>query len=504
MKNTQKELKYGTILSYIYMIIYNVSQLVYTPILLNGLGQNIYGVYSLCLSIISYITMLDFGLGNAVVRYVSIYKNNEDDNASAGINGLFLIIYSIIGILAFLIGIIIVFYSEHFFSSSFTTNEIELAKNIILILSINVAITFPLSVFSSIVTAHEKFIFLRILNIVKTLASTIIMILFLLLGYKAIAVSLITLIVNVSYLIFITIYAFKKLKIKVNFKLKNKQVIKEIFSFSIFAFILLIVDKVNFNVDMVILGKFANSTQLAIYSIASKIFQMFLTISTILSTMLLPHFTELALKNKEDELNQEFLEKSKWQLLIPMYIFTAFIIFGDSFIKIWVGNGYYTSYIITSILMFCAIIPSSLNVANVILQAKNKQKFRSMVLFIILILNIIISIPFCIKYQAIGCTIGTAVTYILGHVIIMSHYFKKHIKLDMKSYYKNTIKIFILFVFTCTLFLGIKLILKANFIINLIILILYLLIVSLVTYKFILNEKEKNMIKRIYKKIRRR
>ena len=191
----RNELKYGTMLSYIYIVIYMLSQLIYTPILLNSLGKDLYGVYSLCISIASYFTILDFGLGNAVVRYASIYKDKNDGEKN-NINGLFFVIYLILGLIALVIGLIVAFNIDKFFSANFTNSDVKIAQIIILILTINVSISLPLSVFSSIVTAYQKFIFLKLLNIFKTFASTIIMILFLILGYKAITISLITLITN--------------------------------------------------------------------------------------------------------------------------------------------------------------------------------------------------------------------------------------------------------------------------------------------------------------------
>ncbi len=497
----RNELKYGTMLSYIYIVIYMLSQLIYTPILLNSLGKDLYGVYSLCISIASYFTILDFGLGNAVVRYASIYKDKNDSEKN-NINGLFFVIYLILGLIALIIGLIVAFNIDKFFSANFTNSDVKIAQIIILILTINVSISLPLSVFSSIVTAYQKFIFLKLLNIFKTFASTIIMILFLILGYKAITISLITLITNLIYLIIITIYAVKKLNVRLNFKIKNRKVIKEIFSFSFFVFILLIIDKVNLNVDMIILGKISNPSELTIYSIASKIFQIYITLCGVISSMLLPRYMALVKEKKTKELNNDFIEKSKWQLIISVFICTSFLLIGNEFINIWLGGTHFESYIITCILMICTVIPLSLNVANVILQAKNEQKFRTIVLSIILILNILVSIPFCNKYGAIGCTIGTAITYILGHVIIMGIYFKKVQKLDMHTYLKNIINIFFVHIPFVIIILIMKSVLKTSLITNIVLLILYLIITCILEYKFILNVKERKMIVSMIKRIK--
>ena len=51
--------------------------------------------------------------------------------------------------------------------------EIYKAKIMIIILIFNLAVSFPFSVFSSIITAYEKFVFAKIVNIIKDYSKSI-------------------------------------------------------------------------------------------------------------------------------------------------------------------------------------------------------------------------------------------------------------------------------------------------------------------------------------------
>ena len=64
----------GVIMSGLLMVFEMLSTLLYTPYLIRTLGQSEYGVYTLVFSITAYLTLLDLGVGNAVVRYVSKYR----------------------------------------------------------------------------------------------------------------------------------------------------------------------------------------------------------------------------------------------------------------------------------------------------------------------------------------------------------------------------------------------------------------------------------------------
>ena len=68
--------RWGAVLSYVNIILTVVVGLLYTPLMLRLLGQSEYGLYSLIGSVVGYLSVLDMGLGNTLVRYTA--KNRVD------------------------------------------------------------------------------------------------------------------------------------------------------------------------------------------------------------------------------------------------------------------------------------------------------------------------------------------------------------------------------------------------------------------------------------------
>ena len=66
-----RQLKIGVILNYVIIALNGLVGIVYTPYMLRMLGQSEYGLYSLAASVIAYLSILDLGFGNAVVRYTA-------------------------------------------------------------------------------------------------------------------------------------------------------------------------------------------------------------------------------------------------------------------------------------------------------------------------------------------------------------------------------------------------------------------------------------------------
>ena len=95
-----KEIKLGAILSYVVIGLNMIIGIFYTPYLTRMLGQSEYGLYSLVASVISYLTILDLGFGNAIIVYTSKYLAKNDKENENKLHGMFFIIYVIIGIIA--------------------------------------------------------------------------------------------------------------------------------------------------------------------------------------------------------------------------------------------------------------------------------------------------------------------------------------------------------------------------------------------------------------------
>ena len=180
------QIKIGAFLNYLAIGLNMFIGLIYTPYLLRALGQSEYGLYSLASSMIAYLTVLDLGFGNAIVRYTVKYRIEGKYEEQSKLLGMFFVIYLVIGLIAVMIGGILAINTENIFEANMTASEIAKTKIMLWLMTFNLAFTFPMSIWGSIMSAYERFIFQRIVSILRSILNTLIMILLLLWGYKAI------------------------------------------------------------------------------------------------------------------------------------------------------------------------------------------------------------------------------------------------------------------------------------------------------------------------------
>lgn len=434
------EIKRGAVIGYVKMAATMAVGLIYTPIMLKLMGQSEYGLYSLISSVVVYLSVLDMGFGNAMIRFVSRNLAKKTDNKN--INGIFLFIYTIIGIVSLIVGIILFVNIESLFGASLTNEEIGKARIILAIFVCTIAINFPLSVFDSYAIANEKFVFMRIMDVVKTVGIPLVMTPLLLMGYKAISMVVVTCVFTVGYHVVSMIYCFKKLHMRIGFNLRDVDgpIIKEIVGYSFFVFLNLIVDAVFNNTDQIILGSMCGTIVVSVYAVAAQIVKINQTLSTTISGLFLPKVTKLLESNDADKrINELFLKVSRLQLYLMFLIMSGFIVFGRYFIRIWAGPGYLDAYLITLLIIIPAVIPLTQNICLAVIQAKGIHQFRSVVYIIIAALNIAITIPLAQKMGGIGAAIGTCIANIIGQGITMNIFYYKKAKLDIPRYWKNVL-----------------------------------------------------------------
>ncbi|WP_312336642.1 lipopolysaccharide biosynthesis protein [Anaerospora hongkongensis] len=435
------QLKTGAILSYLQIFVTAIIGIVYTPIMLRYLGSSEFGVYSLCASIIGYLTLLNFGFSGAYIRYYSLFRVENDNNKIKNLNGMFFLIFMIIGISILLLGSLISFRINDILGNKFNDEELVLAKTLLFIMTINVAIVMPSSVFSSFVAAHEKFVFLRGIDLIKVICNPIITLPLLMIGYRSIAVILVTTFLTIVAFLINIWFCIRKIKVELSFKQMDFVLLKDIFWFSFFIFLQSIMDKLNWEINKFIVGRYCGSIAVAIYSIGTFFNMMFIQFSTAISNVFIPRVNKLVAENQGNEIiSSLFAKVARIQFIIIFYVFSAFVFLGEKFILFWIGSGYENSYIVALLLMSPILLALTQNLGIEIVRAKKLHKAINLIYVGFCIISVIITIPLTQRYNEIGGAIGTCITMFVSQLIIANLYFHYVAKIDIKLYFQQIFK----------------------------------------------------------------
>lgn len=496
--------KIGAVLSYVSIIITTLIQLLYTPLLIDKLGQSEYGLYSLINSVIGYLTVLDLGFGNAIVVYTSKYRAQGKVEEEKKLQGMFFVIFCIIGLITCLGGFGLYLSVDKLFGSTMTSIELHRAKIMMLILTFNLAITFIFNIYSCIINAYEKFVYQKLISILNTILKPIIMIPLLFMGFKSIAMVVVITIVNLIVMLSNYFYCRNKLGIKVKYSGFDKSLFKTILGYSIWIFLGVIVDKINWSVDQFVLGAVSGTIAVSIYSAASTINHLFINLSGAISGVLLPKMSKMVAKDaSNEEITNEFIKVGRLQYLLIFLMASGLVLFGKEFFIAWLGKDFIDAYYIAIILILPLCIPLIQNLGLSIMQAKNMHRFRSILLACIAVANIFISIPLARAYQGIGSAIGTAISLIIGNIIIINIYYYKKVGIDVIKFWKEILKMTIPNVIPIAIIILVMRFVNLTGYTNLIVFGgLYTVLYGITIYLFTMNNYEKNIVNKVLKKIK--
>ena len=441
------QLKAGVVLNYVVIILNTVVGLLYTPYMLRMMGQSEYGLYSLVASVIAYLTVLDLGFGNAIVRYTAKFRAEKKTEEQYEMFGMFFLLYLVIGIIAFGIGLGLYFNVGTLFGDTMTAVELGRARIMMLLLVANLAFTFPMSIWGSIIQAYEDFVFQKSLNIFRIILNTAVMICLLHFGYKAVAMVVVQTIFNVLTLVLNFIYCRRKLNIHIYFRFKHFHwgFLKEVAIYSFWIFLNAIMDRVYWSTGQFVLGAIVGTAAVAVFAIAIQLEGMYMQFSTAISSVFLPKVTAMVATNRSrKEISDLFIRTGRMQYIVLAYILSGFIIFGRQFIELWAGADYSDAYIISLLFFIPLTVPLIQNLGITILQARNEMKFRSVLYIIIALVSLAMQIVLTRYFGGIGCAMGVSGALVVGQILIMNVYYRRRQDLDIKTFWKEISKMSII------------------------------------------------------------
>lgn len=435
------QLKAGAALNYTVIVLNMLVGLLYTPFMLRILGQSEYGMYSLVASVISYLTVLDLGLGNAITRYTAKFRAEGKVVEQYRMFGMFLVLYLVIDLVLVVVGAYLYMRVDTWFGATMTAGELEKVRVMLLLLLFNLAFTFPMSLFGSIVMAYERFVFPKVVNIIRILLNTGIMILLLEMGYRVIAMVVVQTVFNVLSLLCNYWYCKYRLHIRILFRHFRWGFLKEVSVYSLWIFLSVVMDRVYWNTGQFVLAMYVNTAAVAVFAVAIQLSILYMSFSTSISGVFLPKVTQMVtVSDDKEDISRLFIRTGRIQYIVMVLILSGFTVFGYDFIRLWAGEEYRDAYLITLIFFYSLTVPMIQNLGVTILQARNQMEFRSLLYLFIAGISLYLQVVFSRLYGGLGCSIAIAAALFVGQGLVMNLYYHFKQGLDIVSFWKEIMK----------------------------------------------------------------
>jgi len=404
-----------------------------TPFLIHRLGESHYGIWIIAGSVIGYYGLLDLGVASSVIRYVSKYSATGDkDNLNHFVNTVLFLFISL-GIFSLIISFVLYLFAANIFNMS--EKDTELFSKLILLFGINFAISFPARIFNNILQAIQRYDIANIIDISCFIAQTCMIIYFISRGGGLIALGMITLLmslINGLFSFFMALRMEPMLKIDLRYAQKSK--LRTVFGYSVFAFIWGVAEQFRFQTNYLVIGAFLSTSAVTYYSISARLLAYYQDMVSVFTTITKPMFSSVESQNRFDKIRDLFLKGTRYCSLLAIFIGISLILYGKPFIKIWLGDGYESSYYAMLILIAPYIINLSQGISITAVYGIEKHKFLSIVTLGEGLINLGIGLLLVKRYGIYGIAIGTAIPMLIAKLSIQPMYVCRVVGIKISEY----------------------------------------------------------------------
>lgn len=441
---------WGVIFSYLLIVVDILVALLFVPYLLDGLGQDEYGLYRLLYSTASYLAVLDFGLGGTITRYIVKYKTEKDVRSQENFMAMGLLIYGVLAVATMIFSVVMAILIPQMYAASISAEQMREAQGIFMILCATHAVTLFSHAYTGLFSAYERFSYSKVSNIVKILLRVALLIVGLRYWKSAMLVAMVDFLLAFGLLVIHIFYAKFSVKCKIKLHKWEGRLAWEALFFTSAILVQSIVNQFNTNVASVVLGIYSTTAVIAMYSLVLQLYNMYSGFSTAISTVYLPTISSAVFKGADDEtVTNKLIEPSRIQLVVLLLAASGFILFGKDFILLWVGEGYEEVYLLTCILMVTSLLNLSQNTITSVLKAKNKLWGKSLILAASTAVNFVITMLLVPRMGAMGAVIGSSFSLIFGYGVALNIYYHKVIHINMFKFYKKTYTTIVLATLLC-------------------------------------------------------
>lgn len=433
--NSNKQIRFGALLSYCALAINIIITLSYTPWVLRTIGSSQYGLFTLANSLIA-LFLMDFGMSAAITRFIAKYraeKNQKKINSFVGIAVKFYLIVT--AILACVLCAVFLRLGKIY--ANLTPEELALFRIVFAITASFVVVCFPVNVCNGILNAYEQYVGLKSADLINRVGTV-----FVTIGALAMNRGLIALIVingTFNLLTFLSkiILITKTTPVRIDFKRSSLREVKDIFTFSVWTTITSIAQQANFNMIPSVLAMVANTQSITMFGFASAIEGYVYSITNAINGLFLPKISRLIVNDDNAEkILPLMIRVGRINQSIVSILLIGLMVVGREFIHLWLGDEFRSLYWCILMLTVPYIVAASQQVANSSIIALNKVMYTSLIYVATGLTNILAAYTVAGKFGVVGVCVVIFTTFCLRVVLLNVVYVTK-LKINIWSFFKE-------------------------------------------------------------------
>jgi O-antigen/teichoic acid export membrane protein len=408
------------------------------PFVVRHLGDTGYGVWALTMSLTGYLGLLDLGVRGAVTRYVAKFHAQEAHTNTSKVVSSALAIFLAAGAAAIILSVGIAAPALKYVK---IPPAFQFAARVVIVLTgVSIAVSLVSGVFGGIVAALQRQELANAIEILSALCRTIAIISVLHHGNGLISLAIIQLCFGVlTGLAYVVVATRLYPEFRIDFSECDKEHLKLIMSFSVYAFLIQVSTFLIIYTDSVVIGIFLPVSAVTFFAIAGNLTNYSRSLLGGITTAAAPMASALEAKGHTEELKRVLLKGTRYATMVFLPIGISFLIRGSSFIGLWMGRSYAAlSGEVLSVLTIALLFSAGNGVAGSITLGISRHKGIVPVALAEGLCNLVLSITLIRHYGIVGVALGTAIPNLAVHIIFWHLYIRHVYRISVLKYAFST------------------------------------------------------------------
>lgn len=348
-----------------------LSGLVLTPIIIDALGQEGYGVWVFIGSVTIVLRLLDFGITPTVVRFTAFHrgrKSPDDINALASTS---LAVFVLLGLFSIAVGLVIAWFLPVMID---LPADLERPAQVAAVIAtLTLGLQAPLGLFTSLLKGVQRF---DVINAggVASIAVYAVLVIVLLQRYNTLPVLASLAFIAALVLLCIPLFYIRRELpgLRVTRAAVSRSSLKGLLGFSWFAFLGHIAGKIVFSADVIVIGVILGAKEVALYGVAMRLFALVAGVASAGTAVLLPMQSELEGRGEHDRQRTLATAGVRAAACVGVLLGFPLIILSSWILTAWLGSGFEQSVVPLALLGAAAVFTSTNSVLSQYLFARGR------------------------------------------------------------------------------------------------------------------------------------
>jgi O-antigen/teichoic acid export membrane protein len=310
-----------------------------SPFLVHSLGDTMYGIWVLLLSVTGYMGLLDAGLRVSVVKYVARYSAMSDVLNLSRVVSTVLLIYTGLGVLVVGLASAGMPLLPRLFS--IPPDALPTAQVVLLITAFNLAIALLMSVFNGMLAGRQRYDRVNQIGVGVTIARSLVIVLMVSQGHGIIALGLAHTGSQLVGGLLLMRCALREMPgLTIRWSMADKQTLKTLYGYSFFVLLNNVAMFLLFSSAEIVIGVFIGAAAVTYYAIAGSLLHHLARLIGMMTQVLHPYASAQEAKGDVDGVRRTIILGTKACLLIALPASITFMMVGKTFIHYWMGPSY--------------------------------------------------------------------------------------------------------------------------------------------------------------------